>query len=1295
MSAGASDSEENSNPEQVQQESGEDEDDDFMVAWNTCSNGNVKDDDFMAAWNEGLSEGEEECEQEEEDEEFSEEQEESEERSDEQEESEELSDEQDLEQDEETSEEASTSISESTGGSTSAGGIEESSDSAREDTSDSAREEISDSVPEGSSAGVHEEMDADDDGVASSPKNVVPLALPGSRDQTTDVGKDRSSKGTTSNTTSEMESDNGVDVIDVSPVSEELSLRLPSLLESGHASPNRVRPGESRASSGGHTWSSPGPTPVATGAAHRLVASTRPCSSKEKGGLGKRMRLSREKPPRHLNPLDPHVYWDRHALDYAVKINEACPFLGWSSAVAYSSPSTTGMSGLLRKGAEPAKLGKVAGERRAPSSAMEEDLLALEMGLTKGTKERIEKAWVAHNQVLADTITRQKDLLRFRGIGTTPSTQELTTRPPGSAPALFAKSHGQELIEKAALVLEKRFGSGKDQTLRPKSASTPNLQPIGSSGKKTPASEPVSGTRSRRATVEFQEDFEATASTLPQGATGSAAPRAFRSSLKQRTEDPDERPKRRGGSLARSCVNEDMHSKNRASVIAGFRGSVPRSASGGSRPGSPTMNSRAARKQRRSTMVSSQKPPPVDHNKIGRVFWQLEHQNEVAEELIVKALEMLGFRRVEEHTDWIHDIMDSYFDSARGLGRKELHLFAEQYSVKNWNLLNAIYAELPRGATGLLEQEGLEVFLQRRGITPLPWVLKELLSEFVADPCLRGLNLREFALLDVTLEDRCGFTEQEAQTLKEVFQRHDPVSTGEIPLSTLRAAIAYIGYPRNRVVETRIAEATVEDGFCVEMLTQNDFFKLIRLVRETFVDVLRHELLKRGDGEVVRIQDMPQILWHLGYHTAAPRTCHQAAAALNFAEARQVTLVQIYCVAERLQSTRGLSDKEMEEAPEAFRKFGLMRKGLMCVLEARLALWWLGYPLTTHAVRKLIVEFDEDLDDCIDIREFIRCIGRCHDIEVERIRKLFSDSSIDPLQALSSDDEDDYNEDEESERTSVSQVECASLPRRVLLDSGHEACEEMDRFLADEIGKHGESDWSSWELVEMASEYRLHSKERLRRQHLFSNFEVENLFGAFRKHDPAELGYLDGERLADLISSLYPSSTTNPQVHAQARELLRGADSNTDAKLEFDEFLWLMRQTYDKLARDEYWRELQVIREASFARDEVNEYRALFRKSCLGELLPRVPSDAVSDLVMDVCTERGQESRLYQLLHDLGQNDDGGAFDFPDFLFLMSKLETGIPAASQMPGEPRRKKSTLPSLPTALQPHVWYCSEEW
>jgi len=183
--------------------------------------------------------------------------------------------------------------------------------------------------------------------------------------------------------------------------------------------------------------------------------------------------------------------------------------------------------------------------------------------------------------------------------------------------------------------------------------------------------------------------------------------------------------------------------------------------------------------------------------------------------------------------------------------------------------------------------------------------------------------------------------------------------------------------------------------------------------------------------------------------------------------------------------------------------------------------------------------------------------------------------------------------------------------------------------------------------------------DELRRKQLIESggytFEqMEQLQRQFAYYDWDNSGDVSKKELVQLIVDVFPDMAFDPGKRPLLLQIMKETDTDRNGKLDFQEFLNLMRTVEDLGHLTQLQKERQVVEDTHFSTAEVSEFRLIFLEVTQGE--PKMSLQDFKELMSPVCPMGDRNSHAISGLWLEICGDVTKMFDFPDFLQMMRRL---------------------------------------
>lgn len=634
----------------------------------------------------------------------------------------------------------------------------------------------------------------------------------------------------------------------------------------------------------------------------------------------------------------------------------------------------------------------------------------------------------------------------------------------------------------------------------------------------------------------------------------------------------------------------------------------------------------------------------IDEKSMTQVFRQLQDTaNDMSLDDVPQALTLLGFRDVNE--EWVRQLAI----------KKELGEFVRlqgfMYLVTHYReRCSSVFVQEFKSAdstgSGKLDLNRIMGALQKANALVPYNVLKELIDEVRGTSGTdeaRTLIVSEYVKLREIIEYRGGFTSTEAQEIRALYRRYDKDANGTMSRTELGSAISWLGLSLRNAegfvmpnethgpsTEELLAATGLPSG-CD--LSVHDFMQVIRRLREFEIESLRHTCRSRfGESWFSHILDadsVVSIFKELGYSAStrvAVRECAIFSGVWQEAEAG-FPAHDLFLVLRTFREREGLEESIVQECMEAFQDHatqGTADRRSAGVIEFGGALRWMGIPIMPEYQQELFDAVDVDCSGEIDYDEFLKVVRMYKEAETAKLEKAFT---------------------KEAAKKSTGTITVNQLRTILLLLGYYIPLKGMDKLLQQEC-EGRQLDFQA--CSEVVSVFKSKARELFRQCCGFDNAAIGELKEQFKKYDPEDSGSIANSHLRRLLEDIFPQAHTL-EGHRVVASVLAAADENGDGRLDYPEFLQLMRSAKDYQHYQRTLKENRIARRLGMQEEEAREYRQIFRmckSHCpreikLNDMLAfckqiREISPTVEKVIRDVLTQA-----------DRNKNE---MLDFPEFL---------------------------------------------
>ncbi|CAE7206690.1 CML1 [Symbiodinium natans] len=649
---------------------------------------------------------------------------------------------------------------------------------------------------------------------------------------------------------------------------------------------------------------------------------------------------------------------------------------------------------------------------------------------------------------------------------------------------------------------------------------------------------------------------------------------------------------------------------------------------------------------------------------IHKVFSRLANDGEVHKDSLETALELMGIRHARE--DWLSSILDS-ITRYTTLNFHEYLRLVKLYLEKQSLEYEKAFYHYDRDGSGSIEAAELTSLLEEIGITPMDQVISELTAEHDLDNS-GELDLGEFCSVLAVINEREGFTKAEYERFKHAYNLYDDEQTGALETDQLLAILGYLGYEMNLEAANRMLEEVDVDGSGA--LSFSEFLIFMRKIRDQEVQRLEDELerlssLPAGDKEDL----LTGLLRIMGYvpdkeavrdaaidsninlakptvrraslvQMCMPNSVKPPSGAISATPTYKstVTLSEAYRFLEVYRCREGFTRAEAAELQEHYNRFaqtpGPADTMFISSYDSARALTWLGYRSSHEEHQLTFSKVDVSNAGSISLAEFLKLVRLHRQQELEEIRASF-------LRIGLAGQADPTNESKRAAQHSMAFL-------------------GMGRAFTDKA-KAREDD-QRYGVLRMAVSKRSQMRALAQQHQGFSAEEVEGMQCRFSTYDSDGSGTISASELRLLCQEMLPEIATDPKSRPELIRLVKETDSSGDGKLNFHEFLKLMRDLEDSQRLSKFIKEKNVLDQLPFTKHQIRDFRELFLEHD-SDREDVITFKSVQSL-LTILVPMG-DRRVLQLAEIWHKNVDvprknqdlqTWTLDFPDFLMLMHAL---------------------------------------
>jgi len=628
---------------------------------------------------------------------------------------------------------------------------------------------------------------------------------------------------------------------------------------------------------------------------------------------------------------------------------------------------------------------------------------------------------------------------------------------------------------------------------------------------------------------------------------------------------------------------------------------------------------------------------PHFERQVRAVFCRLLEAGRVRRANLPRALELCGFRKPNGA------IIDAEFQEITvlsSLGLDEFLRFVRGYALKQKDICRNAFMQYDEDKSGTIDTHELAQLLRDLQMEPMRHVLVDAIQE-VDDDESGCLSYEEFEHLMELIRIREGFTRQEESDFRTLFNRFDRDAVGSIGTDIVGNILVYVGHLLTLEKIHEVVDSVDVDGS--GSIDFNEFLAAMRRVRELEIEQLKTLSIElEGNGiKSIGSDELEMVLAMLGYfpnHDAVVEAIEDA----NTNESLELnSLWEVLAV---YRSREGLTHRELFEVDSAFARYDLEKTGEISTLDTGKALRWFGYTIP--------FELQMHLSRAVDVDQS----GKLCASELRKLIRMYWEGELKALEAAFK------GRDKGSGHIALDEAAAAYKALGFVDKMGSTPKIEFsarDKFGVPRV-RRGTSVWSV-DLKTFIGTGIAHKKtmrEQYRKNGGYSHQEIAKLQLMFRTYDTDNSGTISNNELGCLIKDIFP--VMNQTIRPKLDELMKEITANGFGKLDFQDFIRIMREFDDIQAQEKNAKEDMAIESTCFSRDEVRDLRELFLAT-EGNDGVGLSFVGVKEMIDNVCQlGEGHLQELAQVFRHVAEPRSAGTeqlkLDFAEFLFLMRKL---------------------------------------
>jgi len=588
-----------------------------------------------------------------------------------------------------------------------------------------------------------------------------------------------------------------------------------------------------------------------------------------------------------------------------------------------------------------------------------------------------------------------------------------------------------------------------------------------------------------------------------------------------------------------------------------------------------------------------------------------------------------------------------------------------------------VFSSISKGAIVVLEND-LPAMFHKIGFFPMPGALKEAELIICPEKCGKDIDVDDFVKISNELYSRAGLTRSEHKHALEIFKQH---ANGKDFLNANAILAALTSIESHYMLtgqEPQILSDCLLDSMVNEVISQSnerrltlDFDKwsgivLVATATAPLTDgqigphafllacnVLHQCVADHFESVVERIgshteakfskTEMVSLFEELGHVQPRIETmldeiledCNlQGKERLSFGEVYTVLLV--YC------NLEGFARAEREEMMWLYDLFTTKlpdvetdESGCIATKEIQRVLRFLGYCPSQHRLYDFMDRFITEEMTHMDREFFIRFIANYRYTNVGKVRNSFCETI-----------------EVHGKLISTWQSVAVGELQAMLANAGHQL-EETEALV---LGKQANVDTSgmiTWrEFLRLEGVYRKEVKIQLKENQGFTSTECNAMQADFTHYCVKNSKHILFGGLEKLVGLFLPDIPIDKYV----RELVKASDLTHNNKIEFRDFLWIMRRLNDKDSKETMVKAAKIRDELAYTKENVLNLRELFN-AVDEDLSGSLDVEELQILFMGLVDMNDNVKDELQVFLDRADVNRDGSLDFFEFLRLMKTLE--------------------------------------
>jgi len=613
------------------------------------------------------------------------------------------------------------------------------------------------------------------------------------------------------------------------------------------------------------------------------------------------------------------------------------------------------------------------------------------------------------------------------------------------------------------------------------------------------------------------------------------------------------------------------------------------------------------------------------------VWNRFENDNAIHHDDVPSALARIGF--VGPERSWVEDAF-SKVTEFNGVSREEFMQIVDLYDERQRASFERKFIDCDADGSGQMDINEFADFLRAIGIEPMKHVLQECFDEFDEERSGQ-LSFDEFYKVMTLLAQREGFSKTECNDFECVFNKFDAFCHDEVDVKELQQVLMYVGIPTT-IADCQVVAGIVDldDSGYVDF---QEFLMCMRLFRDRELAELKNKLQALGgdDSETIPPNEMLNLLHGTGY-VADQDVVNEVLQEIGLDSDERIGLGSLWKFLVIFRQREGLTRAEMHTVRKAFKKYAtgdegdeeLIREVLTDDVPKLLRL--VGYTLALEDQKQLVAQVDIDRSatlNILELKKLVRFVRERRTRDVQAAIEKYDKSDTGVLS-------------EHEALKGFKDLGCIRDEQTVLpVEVQDDVKEGFMSHAAFSRCVQEYDEQKRRQLIESGG-YTVQQMETLRRQFDFYDWDGS--------------GDVSKKELVQLIVDVFPDMAFDPDKRPLLLQIMKETDADSNGKLDFSEFLQLMRTVEDLGHLTQLQKERHVIEETRFSSSEVSEFRSIFLEVTQNE--PRMSLGEFKEMMSPVCPMGDKNSHAISAMWMEICDGSSKLFDFPDFLIMMRRL---------------------------------------